>query len=317
MVCQFRDWRTRMVSYACFMDPQVLWRKLKIPLIEKDYGNTAAEVLQTCALVAQYADEHTPDQIKEFQKQVEINPQVWSRLIALHKDKRLKAHVERLPRSYTALYAISRMRDEEFEAAVQQGIIHPEGSSHSILKWTKQNRLTAGEAVQPWRCLVVFERDIDEDQFSDMQLAMNKIANEYGAKLIAESDYVPVKSGTDKGKQDLISRLEFETVTLATPVFLRMTERDKSRAGVDQPEDLLTVDMITFGSIMRTDAKFFASGRNSYTPIYVYRLALEYLKTDSRSQRFNYKRRLKQLAETQPDLKDSIDQVMKTYFLSD
>ena len=295
----------------------MLWRRLKIPLIEKDYGNTAAEVLQTCAQVAQYADEHTPEQIKEFQKEVAINPQVWSRLIALHKDKRLKAHVERLPRSYTALYAISRMQDQEFDAAVEQCIINPESSSHSILNWTKRNRQISGEVVPPWRCMIVFEHDIDEDQFSDMQLAMNKIAKEYGAALIDESDYVPAKSATDKGKQDLISRLESEMVTLATPVFIRMTERDKFRAGVEQPEDLLTVDMITFGSIMRTDAKFFASGRNSYTPIYIYRLALEYLKTDSRSQRFNYKRRLKQLAETQPDLKNCIDEVMKTYFPSD
>lgn len=292
-------------------------RRLFVFLSEKDYGNTAAEVLETCALVAQYADEHTPDQVKAFQERVEINPQVWSRLIALHKDKRLKAHVDRLPRSYTALYAISRMQDQEIDAAVEQGIIHPEASSHSILKWTKQNRLTAGEAVPPWRCMVVFERDIDEDQFNNMQMAMNKIAMEYGAQLIAESDYIPAESRTDKGKRDLMSRLEFQLVILATPVFVRMTERDRSRAGVEQPEDLLTVDMITFGSIMRTDAKFFASGRNSYTPIYVYRLALEYLKTDSRSQRFNYKRRLKQLAETQPDLKDCIDQVMKTYLLSD
>jgi hypothetical protein len=304
------------MSYAFAMDRETFLYRLKIPLIGKDYGDTAAEVLQTCALVAEFAQEHTPDQVKSFQVEVKINPQVWSRLIALHKDKRLKAHIDRLPRSYTALYAISRMQDKEIDTAVEQSIIHPEASSHSILKWTKQNRLTAGEAVPPWRCMVVFERDIDEDQFSDMQLAINKVANEYGAKLIAESDYVPAELATDKGKQDLVSRLEFETVTLASPVFARMTERDKSRAGVEQPKDLLTVDMITFGSIMRTDAKFFASGRNSYTPIYVYRLALEYLKTDSRSQRFNYKRRLKQLSETQPDLRDCIDSVLTTYVLA-
>ena len=290
-------------------------RRLCVFLSEKDYGNTAAEVLETCALVRQYAEDHTPEQIKAFQKQVDINPQVWSRLIALHKDQRLKAHVERLPRSYTALYAISRMKDEEFEAAVQQGIIHPESSSHSILKWTKQNRLIAGEAVPPWQCLVVFDQDIDEKELRDMRLRMNQIAQEYGARLIGESDYIPAESPIDKTRQDLIGRLEFEIIQMATPIFVRMTERNRSRAGVDNPHDFLTIDLMTFGSIMRTDAKFHESGRNSYTPIYVYRLALEGLRTDSRSQRFNYKRRLKQLAEVQPDLRDCIDSVMATYIL--
>ena len=54
------------MSYAREMDDQTLRYKLEIPLIEKDYGSNAAEVLETCALVAEYAREHTPDQIKAW-----------------------------------------------------------------------------------------------------------------------------------------------------------------------------------------------------------------------------------------------------------
>jgi hypothetical protein len=53
--------------------------------------------------------------------------------------------------------------------------------------------------------------------------------------------------------------------------------------------------------------------RHGYTPAYVYKFALEFQKTDSRSQRFNYKRRLKDLAVKQPDLKNLIDDVLETY----
>jgi hypothetical protein len=162
---------------------------------------------------------------------------------------------------------------------------------------------------------VIFDQDIDEKESRDMRLRMNQIAQEYGARLIGESDYIPAESPIDKTRQDLIDRLELEIVQMATPIFVRMTERNRSRAGVDNPHDFLTTDLMTFGSIMRTDAKFHESGRNSYTPIYIYRLALEYLRTDSRSQRFNCKRRLKQLVEVQPDLRDCIDSVMATYIL--
>jgi hypothetical protein len=294
------------------MDEKTFLYRLKIPLIEKDYGNTAAEVLKTCALVAEYAQEHTPEQIKSFQEEVSINTQVWSRLIALHKDSRLKKHLEQLPASYTALYAVSRMKDEEIEAAIQQGIIHPEASSHSILNWTKEKRLVGGETVPPWRCLVVFEEEIGIQDGIQMRERMNKIAQEYGAKLISEADYIPSESKENQIKRGFIERLELTIVELATPIFVRMTEGERSKASVTRVEDFLEVDLMTFGSVLRADAKFFEGGSNVYQPIYVYRLALEYLKTDSRSQRFNYKRRLKQLADAQPDLTQCIDEVMQT-----
>jgi hypothetical protein len=297
------------------MDDKTFRSKLLIPLIEGDYGNTAREVLQTCALVAEYAREHTPHQIWELCDKSRHNPQVWGRLLALHRDERLKKHLDHLPNSYTTLYAIHRMSDEELEAAVQQGVIHPGASSHTILKWSKEFRLTSGECVPPWRCLVVFDQEVDGADLADMQARMNQIAQEYGAKLISEQDYVPVGSKDGAIKKEWISRLEFEIRTLALPVFVRMTEHDRSRAGIEHVDDFLSIDLVAFGSILRSDAKFHQGGVHYSSPLYVYKFALEFQKTDSRSQRFNYKRRLKQLAEKQPDLKELIDEVLETYMV--
>ena len=295
------------------MDSKTLLYRLRIPLIEKDYGKTAAEVLQTCALVAEFAQDHTPDQVKSFQEQVRINPQVWSRLISLHKDPRLRKHLEHLPSCYTALYAIHRMKDEEIEASVQQGVITPTVSSHRILRWTQDNRSISGEIVPPWRCLVVFDQEIDSNDFRVMRRRMDQIAQEYCAKLISESDYIAQDPKESKDKRDLLQRLESKILELAMPMFVRMKEHQRSRAGVAQVEDFLHVDLITFGSVLRADAKYFAGGKNSYQPIYVYRLALEFLRTQSRSQRFNCKRRLRQLLEAQPDLRECIHEVMDVY----
>jgi len=312
-LCQFNDWRMRMTSYADLMDPQVLWRKLKIPLIEKDYGNSAAEVLVTCSLVAQYADEHTPEQVKDFQKEVEINPQVWSRLIALHKDKRLKAHVKQLPASYTALYAISRMKDEEIGAAIMQGIIHPSASSHAILAWTKQHRQTSGEAVPPWRCLVVFDKEIRQEDFKAMLARVNTVASEYGAKLVGESDYVP-ESPEAENKRKLVGDIEQKIRQLALPVYEAMTEVKRSYSGISVVDDFLYIDLLSFAYVTRQEnKKSEGKSRTTYGTLYVYRVILEFLRTDSRSQRFNYKRRLRQLAESQPELADFIDSAIKTY----
>jgi hypothetical protein len=295
------------------MDDKTFLYRLKIPLIKKDYGNSTAEILHTCALVAEYAHEHMTEQVKAFQEEVGINSQVWSRLIALHKDSRLKKYLERLPSSYTALYAISRMQDQEIDTAIQQGVIHPSASSHSILRWTKENRLVSGEVVPPWRCLVVFDEEIQSKDLEIMKKKMNQIAQEYGAKLISELEYIAPDPKESKIKRDLLQRLELKILELAMPMHARMSEHQRSRSGVTRVEDFLEIDLMTFGSLLRADAKFFETGTNAYQPIYAYRLALEYLRTDSRSQRFNYKRRLKQLAEAQPDLQKCINEVIDTY----
>ena len=296
------------------MDDQTLRYKLEIPLIEKDYGSNAAEVLETCALVAEYAHEHTPDQIKAFQKKVAINPQVWSRLLALHRDERLKKHTEHLPPSYTALYAIHRMKDEAIDAAVQQGVIHTGASSHTILSWSKQNRQKAGETIPPCRCLIVFEQEIDREDFDIMRYRINEITRGYGARLVREIDYIQEDPAADNQKKQIIEELESKVLELAKPFYERMTERERHNAGALLLDNLLHLDVMTFGWITRPDEDISAKAmRHRYTPAYVYKFALEFQKTDSRSQRFNYKRRLKDLAVKQPDLKDLIDDVLETY----
>jgi hypothetical protein len=296
------------------MDDQTLRYKLTIPLIEKDYGNSAAEVLRTCALVAEYARENTPDQIKAFQENVGINPQVWLRLLALDRDERLQNHIEQLPPSYSALYAIHRMKDEEIDAAIQQGVITPTASSHAILSWTKQNRQIAGETIPPWRCLIVFEQELDKKDLSAIRFRINEITREYGARFVSEIDYIQEDSVESNQRKQVIEELEKRVLELAKPFYERMTERERNHSGALDLENLLHLDVMTFGWITRPDEDISAKVmRHRYTPAYVYKFALEFHRTDSRSQRFNYKRRLGNLAIKQPDLKELIDDVLETY----
>ena len=76
---------------------------------------------------------------------------------------------------------------------------------------------------------------------------------------------------------------------------------------------LLHLDITTFGWVTRPDSKTKIGKGRPFTPPYVYKLALQFQMTDSRSQRFNFKRRLRDLAEKQPDLKELIEDVLATY----
>jgi hypothetical protein len=301
---------------VAFMDKNTRFCKLEIPLRAGDYGRSAQEVLETCALVAEYAQEHTPDQVKAFQEKVEINPQVWLRLLALHRDERLKKHLEHLPASYTALYAIHRMKDEEIDAAVQQGVITPSASSHAILSWAKQNRQRSGQGIPPWRCVMVFDQEIDKKEHIAMRWRINEVLQEYGARLMSEWDYIQEDSAKDSQGHKVIKELESKINALSAPIFEAMTESERTKAEVSSHTDFLQMDLASLGFATRPAYdRVSKMRRHSYSGSYVYRIALEFQKTDSRSQRFNYKRRLKQLAEKQPELKELIDEVLETYMV--
>lgn len=301
-----------MASYDFPMDPKTLWRKLQIPLIEKDYGNSAAEILQTCALAAEYAQEHTPDQVKAFQERVQINPQVWLRLLALHRDERLKKYLDKLPASYTALYAIHRMRDDELETAIQQGVIHADVSSHAVLAWTKEIRAMSGGELAPYKCLITFGRQIDKREFIAMKLRMNAIAAEYDAELVGTNDYIPPDWERINKKTGLLKQVEGELRELLRPLFFSLLESDRNRMGLDTVGDLIDLPVRDYTGVIGM-AKQRIGASKQHGKEYVLKLVAEYLKTDSRSQRFNYKRRLKELQAKEPGLSAEINQITKRF----
>ena len=147
-----------------------------------------------------------------------------------------------------------------------------------------------------------------------MRFRINEITREYVARLVSEIDYIQEDPAVDNQKKQIIEELENKILELAKPFYERMTERERTNSGVQELENLLLLDVMTFGWITRPDQDISAKAmRHGYTPAYVYKFALEFQKTDSRSQRFNYKRRLKDLAVKQPDLKSLIDDVLETY----
>ena len=161
---------------------------------------------------------------------------------------------------------------------------------------------------------MVFDRKIDEREYYEIRRRINEVTTEYGARLVSEWDYIQPDTAQDEYKQQKIAALESKVLDLSAPFHKRMTEQERNQAGAAEPENLLHIDVMTFGWITRPESDINAKAmRHRYTPPYVYKLALEFQKAESRSQRFNYKRRLKQLADKQPDLKELIDEVLETY----
>jgi len=260
----------------------------------------------------EYMRNHTPEQESEFLERVSINPQVVGRLVGIHRDERLKKYLQYLPASYTALYAVTRMTDEEIDAAVQQGVLHPRASSHSILAWSKQVRIETDNKVPPWKFFVTFDRQLSSDELVELRNRIDMITREYDAKVLNEDDLRKCSRSEQPAIQGKIRELSQKMLESLAPYYEMLSEHDRSRRELNCLEDFLVVSLHKFGTMMHIPRRG-EDERSTYRSEYVYRIALEFMKTDSRSHRYNYKRRLQQLRESCPDLRDVINEVVESY----
>ena len=107
------------------------------------FGTTSEDVFQLAYLMTSISNSFPKSDVKGICKELNIHEKVWLKFLRIVNDSRL--HVLRdlkqdLPNSYTALYAIAVMNDEEFEAFMYENELNSETSSRYILDWTRQHR---------------------------------------------------------------------------------------------------------------------------------------------------------------------------------
>ena len=89
----------------------------------------------------------------------------------------------------------------------------------------------------------------------------------------------------------------------------------KTQFALTSLDDLVQGQLTTFTGFLNRHRKGRVEFWTFHAHDYVHKIALEYLKASSRAQRFNYRRRLKEVAETHTHLaskvQETLDGVMK------
>ena len=65
---------------------------------------------------------------------------VWSKLLQIGLDDRLKGIKDNLPSTYTTLHLVHCLSDEELKVGVEEGHVHPKVSQGSLNRWIKYFR---------------------------------------------------------------------------------------------------------------------------------------------------------------------------------
>jgi hypothetical protein len=207
------------------------------------------------------------------------------------------------------------MKDQELEAAIQQGVITPSASSHWILSWVKEFRVTNADEVPPWKCLVLVPKELNPADISTMTDRFNQVAREFGCRFVTASDYISPKKDKFSDRKQKLPALQEELLKLLEPKFNALSWVDKKLIGASCLQDCLHLDSVSFLKLIfpGLPPRGRLAGKRKYEKDYVLKIAQEFILTDSRSTRFNLKRRLLELKQSSPELANFIDEVLETY----
>ena len=296
------------------MGNQAWARKLRIDLIEKDYGDTAQQVLDLCDLVAEAESSWSSGELKAFLKEVGTNPMVWRRLFSIAQDKRLPPLVKNLPSSYSALYALTNFSDQELEAGVKEGVIGNKSSSRQILDWIKQFRVGNGSGESKAEVLYLrFDPNQTQEQRKSLIDTLVAIAGEHGAQLVTDPEQLTKRYAVAQQRMEAGKVLRQELLVEVQDILPRVTEHDQNRLGVASVGELVDADLSVFGQFLISAAGSRIAMFEQYGSTYCKKIVYEHTQAEDRSQRFNYKRRLFQCMALCPDASKFVDDLRSKY----
>jgi hypothetical protein len=285
------------------------------------FGSTATEVLETAALVAACEQDWDKGTIATFQKEQGIHQKVWGKLVSIARSKNLEqVPKEDLPVSYTALYALVVMTPQELASALKEGLLRriQPVSSRSILDWTKAYRLQGTGVEQEIPLTLVLREDLSDEQHQELLVALQAVAAGFGAQVLQGKGGIKqadVKADLRKAKAQKIEEdlmQEIGKVVGAAPEDL------KSRFGVSSASDLIEGPKATFtGFFQNLVGKVKIEFWRQFGRAYLLKIARDFNLTDSRAERFQYKKRIADAVknwENEIDgFREMADEVLTTY----
>jgi hypothetical protein len=238
-----------------------------------------------------------------------FSEKVWSKLLQIGQDDRLVSIKNKLPPLYTTIHLIHCLTDEELESGVRDGHIHPKVTQGSLNRWIRHMRFHGGEEVIPedFKTLVqvMAPPDLSEDTLTRFKEDLEEVVTRYGFRTQYEEDQSMVNLRQQRSQdrsQELVSVLTKELKS----TWEEGEQELKTLFELGSLEDLVVAPMSSFtGFLNRVQGN-----RENFWKIhgvhYIHKVALEYLRTSNRAQRFNYRRRLKEVAENHPNLSEKI-----------
>jgi len=276
--------------------PDFLRERLRSAAGSKDrFGATAAEVLETAALIAAADQDWDKATIAVFQDQQKIHQKVWGKLVSIAKSANLQSlPQEDLPAFYTALYALVVMTPQELKAAVAEGVLKIKPlSSRSILEWTKAFRLRGTGIEQEVPLTLVLRQEMTSEHQQDLLEALKQAADQFGADLLEGKGGVKQTSIKTDLRKVLAQQIEEDLMQEIGTAVAGAPDELKGKFQVQGPLDLISGTREQFtGFFQVLEGKAKEVFWQKYGRAYCLKIARDFNLTDSRAERYQLRKRL-------------------------
>jgi hypothetical protein len=264
------------------------------------FGSTADAVLATAALIAAADQDWDQRAVSTFQRDQDIHPKVWGKLVAIARSKNLeKVPKKEVPVSYTALYALVVMKEEELATALEEGFLQRtpgQGpiSSRAILEWTKAYRLRGTGVEQEVPLTLVLREELTEEHQQDLLSALQEVAGRFGAEVLQGKGGLKQAEVKAEARRARAQEIEEELLRLIGTDVLNAPEDLKTRFGISTAADLLEGPRGTFtGFFQNLVGKVEGAFWQRHGRTYCLRIARDFNLTDSRAERYQLRQRIK------------------------
>ena len=275
--------------------PDALALRVGVP---PHYGSTAPEVLETCALVFRAAEQWERQEVQKFQQVVGIYEQVWGRLLAIHRSDRWhQIDHGRLPGNYTALYALTTIPEEDWSTAVEGGLIGPDLSSRDALNLKSGSRLKRLGYPIHQTLEIGFSAEASRNQRIDTLVALRAVAKAHGAYLMTGVEQVTADVKFGATRSELIAEAKKILMLNLTRAVQDAGSLVKDQLGIQNEEELAEADLKEFNKFLNRCAGSVLASMQKYGFQYCMKLAYEYHRTDVRSRKHLYKKKLLELSQ--------------------
>ena len=284
-----------------------------VDLVGGSITGSVDDILRICRVIRTAKESLTPMEFKDLRERSPFSEKVWSKLLQIGLDDRLEAVKDSLPPLYTTIHLIHCLTDEELESGVRDGHIHPNVTQGSLNRWIRHRRFHGGEEVIPedFKTLVqvMAPPDLSEDTLTRFKGDLEEVVTRYGFRSQYEEDQSMVSLRQQRSQDRSHALVSVLTKDLES-IWEKGEQSLKTLFSLNSLDDLVLAPMSSFTGFLNRvqgDRKKFWAVHGVH---YIHKVALEYLRTSNRAQRFNYRRRMKEVAESHPNLAKKIQVIL-------
>lgn len=293
-------------------------RALKEGIKSGDLGKTPNSIISTCEQIAEIDLLSSREQILSILVDLQISKKKWKILCRIGRDSRLLKYSADLPASITTLYALSLLTNDELNDGMVTGELNRSVSSREVYAYAKRFRLRSrafsdtADIMPCYLALSPSAKGLDSSKIEELMKDANRILSKNGLMILLA---VASTSKFAQEQHDLIRKEQVQS-SIETSIEHQMylaSDQFSRYFSLEEIDEIMEGSMNQFVSALLSVSKSRIQMMQTYGVAYCYKIALEYHRSNSRVQRYNYKRRLIHVQQKYKFLSATVDTIFDEF----